>query len=110
MDDLISREEAIDLAYDCEDEFGKDVVFRFVDYLRGLPSAQPNVSFWKKRASEYESICANLVSQLLHGTKYKRRIINENGIEFSPQPDWNEMLVICDNCGHAIHVKREDKK
>lgn len=22
------------------------------------------------------------------------------------EPDWNEMLVICDNCGHAIHVKR----
>lgn len=24
----------------------------------------------------------------------------------SAQSDWNEMLVICDNCGHAIHVKR----
>lgn len=22
------------------------------------------------------------------------------------QPDWNEMIVICDCCGHAIHVKR----
>lgn len=22
------------------------------------------------------------------------------------EPDWYEMLVICDNCGHAIHVKR----
>ena len=25
----------------------------------------------------------------------------------SVQPDWNEMLVICDCCGHAIHVKRQ---
>ena len=24
----------------------------------------------------------------------------------SVEPNWNEMLVICDNCGHAIHVKR----
>ena len=24
----------------------------------------------------------------------------------SAQPDWNELTVICDNCGHAIHVKR----
>lgn len=23
---------------------------------------------------------------------------------------WDEMLVMCDNCGHAIHVKREDVK
>lgn len=22
------------------------------------------------------------------------------------EPDWTEMMVICDNCGHAIHVKR----
>lgn len=39
--DLISREKAIDLAYDCEDEFGKDVAFRLAYYLRHLPSAQP---------------------------------------------------------------------
>ena len=24
----------------------------------------------------------------------------------SAGPDWNEMVVICDCCGHAIHVKR----
>lgn len=23
------------------------------------------------------------------------------------QPEWDEMLVICDCCGHAIHVKRQ---
>lgn len=27
----------------------------------------------------------------------------------SAQPDWNEMLVICDCCGHAIHVKRKEE-
>lgn len=25
----------------------------------------------------------------------------------SAQPDWNEMIVICDCCGHAVHVKRQ---
>ena len=24
----------------------------------------------------------------------------------SAQQDWDEMIVICDCCGHAIHVKR----
>lgn len=24
------------------------------------------------------------------------------------EPDWTELMVICDNCGHAIHVKREE--
>lgn len=24
--------------------------------------------------------------------------------------DWTELMVICDNCGHAIHVKRTDAK
>ena len=24
--------------------------------------------------------------------------------------DWTELMVICDNCGHAIHVKRTDSE
>lgn len=23
-----------------------------------------------------------------------------------PEPDWTEIMVVCDNCGHIIHVKR----
>ena len=26
------------------------------------------------------------------------------------ESDWNELMVICDNCGHAIKVKRTDAK
>ena len=26
------------------------------------------------------------------------------------EPDWAELMVICDNCGHAIHIKRADAK
>lgn len=42
-DDSISRQDAIDMIYGCEDEFGKDVVFRMADYIRQLPSVQPKV-------------------------------------------------------------------
>ncbi len=33
-------------------------------------------------------------------------------IDLAPtiEPDWNEMLVLCDNCGHAVHVKRINAK
>ena len=40
MDDLIRMQDAIDMIYGCEDEFGKDVVFRMADYIRQLPSAE----------------------------------------------------------------------
>ena len=43
MDDSISRADTIDMVYGCEDEFGKDVVFRFADYIRQLPSVQPEI-------------------------------------------------------------------
>ena len=44
------------------------------------------------------------------GTKVERNRIEED-IEIikelpSAQPDWNELLVICDNCGHAISIKK----
>ena len=28
----------------------------------------------------------------------------------SAQPDWTEIMIQCDNCGHMIHAKREDCK
>lgn len=33
-------------------------------------------------------------------------ILNAPNIE----PDWTELMAICDNCGHAIHIKRTDAK
>ena len=42
-DDLIRRQDAICVAYDCEDEFGKDVIFRFIDHINQIPSAQPTL-------------------------------------------------------------------
>ena len=33
------------------------------------------------------------------------------GLDLLPsEPDWDEIMVICDNCGHAIHAKRENCK
>lgn len=36
-----------------------------------------------------------------------REILNSIQQLPSAQPEWEELLVICDNCGHAIHVKRQ---
>ena len=43
MDVLIRMQDAIDMIYGCEDEFGKDVVFRIADYIRQLPSVQSEI-------------------------------------------------------------------
>lgn len=43
MDNLIRMQDAINMIYGCEDEFGRDVVFRIADYIRQLPSIQPEV-------------------------------------------------------------------
>lgn len=39
----------------------------------------------------------------------KHRCVDTTEINLLPsvQPDWNEMIVICDCCGHAIHVKMQ---
>lgn len=54
------------------------------------------------------------------GNKYRMMISNvardNEAIEMAIQAlsqepqEWSEMLVLCDNCGHAIHVKNEDTK
>lgn len=43
---------------------------------------------------------------LKNGAKHRCVDTTEIRILPSVQPDWNEMIVICDCCGHAIHVKR----
>lgn len=39
-------------------------------------------------------------------SRMSRAIDDEPTIE----QDWNEIMVICDNCGHAVHAKRENCK
>ena len=43
MNDSISRADAINMIYGCEDEFGKVVILRLADYIMQLPSAEPEV-------------------------------------------------------------------
>lgn len=65
--DIISRQDAIDLAYDCEDEFGKDVAFRFAYYLKQLPSAQLEIIHCKD-CRHYNS---NDLSCILDGSSWR---------------------------------------
>lgn len=44
---------------------------------------------------------------LKNGEKHRCVDTTEINILPSVQPDWNEMIVICDCCGHAIHVKMQ---
>ena len=64
MDDLISRQAAID-ALDC--------ISGVEEVLRSLPSVQPTqddeVTFWKKRAREYEDMITGLVAEQAKGIR-----------------------------------------
>ena len=77
--DLISRQAAIDLAYDCEDEFGKDVAFRFAYYLRQLPSAQPEIIHCGDCRYKDDGIDEDGIPFLkcLHGRSYGGTRIND---------------------------------
>lgn len=46
-------------------------------------------------------------SVFTYGDKVCKAIVSRIMQLPSAQPDWNEMIVICDCCGHAIHVKRQ---
>lgn len=103
MTDLISREEAIDLAYECEDEFGKDVAFRFAYYLRHLPSAQPEL---KTGTLDLISRAAaiDLAHELIVPNEYKyglyNQAINNYCVEIMNLPSAQPEIIPCGDCKH----------
>jgi hypothetical protein len=125
MSDLIDRQaaiEVIDAVFPVDpmkSEYAQGIACGAAlakTYVEQLPSAQLEQSnsseFWRKRADFYSDMCMDLIGEMGKGVKIESVKISENGIEFikeqpSAQPEWEELLVICDNCGHAIHVKRQ---
>lgn len=81
MDDLISRQEALDAI--------------------GIKSDE--IYATKQKGATYPD------DDFFQGMAYAGDII-KNLPSAQPEPDWNEIMVICDNCGHAINVKRENCK
>lgn len=83
---------------------------RDADILGELPSAQPE----RLTDDDFEAIRIHLNAfkeDLCNQGRWKEaedyeRLIDRFMSFASAQPDWNEMIVICDCCGHAIHVKR----
>ena len=64
--------------------------------IQQLPSAQPDQNVLEQEYLKgWEDGRKNLL-------EYISRLLSLPSV----QPDWNELTVICDNCGHAIHVKR----
>lgn len=117
MDDLISRQAAIDVLnkLDVSDGVGIssiacDLQEEAIHSIENLPSAQPE----RLTDDDFEAIRIHLNAfkeDLCNQGRWKEaedyeRLIDRFMSFASAQPDWNEMIVICDCCGHAIHVKR----
>lgn len=94
MDDLISRQDAIDaLWHSIEDEGGElqsyaeAVISDAEDAIKGLPSAQPesceDAVFWRKRAEEYENQCIKLAAEIARNSKFDSVELNDKGIKFT---------------------------
>lgn len=88
----------------------------YIQHMKNLPSAQPfvkdtNVPVKSELISRQAAIDAVCMAGCGSG-HCGISCDDVKAIEMLPsaQPDWNEMLVICDNCGHAIHVKRLAKQ
>lgn len=87
MDDLISRKSLYDKMCEAE-ELARQ---RVIDTRTSFPDGSLN------------PVYIRYMTQLSERTRFKEMIFDEA----SAQPDWNEMVVICDCCGHAIQVKRQ---
>lgn len=89
-DDLISRQAAIDAA-----TYGNPQTAW--QRIEALPSAQPeqseseNITFWEKRAREYEEMVLKLTDEMARGIKIDSVLITEEGIVFKkekPEQRW----------------------
>lgn len=118
-DDVIYRQAAIDAA-DRADYTGlavedvKKVTDEVVKELKQLPPAQPEhddeVTFWEKRANEYEAMLGELMIKIAKGMTVDSIVINKDGIVFKEsQPEIAENLYlykcyITDQDGHQHEV------
>ena len=131
MNDLISRQAAIDALKRAEALTRAFGYHNVIDTIRELPSTQPEQSnaseFWRKRADYYSDMCMNLIGEMGKGVKIESVEISENGIEFikeqpSAEPErestkWiphksifgglGERVYTCNKCGYNIgfHVE-----
>ena len=120
MDDVIRRQDAIDEIARWIGYLDKDMISRIQIGLERLPSAQPTEPNTPNTLEALECISRKDAIDALERKKdrnakgdiggFYNKII-QNDIDTlmqlpSAQPEWEELLVICDNCGHAIRVKR----
>lgn len=86
MNDLISRQVAI------------DAINGDIEFLNGILSNDDVVGSIRKEFEFGIEVLQSVVKTMIELP--------------SDQPDhgWNEIMVICDNCGHAINVRRENCK
>lgn len=122
-DDVISRKSAIDAITDERIVANMDSVFdtelhrykrAMQRILASLQTVQPEnddeVTFWKKRANEYEAMLFELTTKIEKGMTVDSMVINKDGIVFKgSQPerkkgtwiDLGEDRVICWQCSEC---------
>lgn len=112
MDDLISRQVAIDAVKEWEkryvwddwcrmhqDEKEEYTITAPSDVISKLPSAKsdPDAEFWENRAAEYSKIIASLVADMSKGINFGSMQIAETGkIIFGKA----ESIIRCKDCKH----------
>ena len=114
-DIAISRQATIDVMCELMHHwFGgdpKDEIREIKRELEKLPSAQPeqseseDITFWKKRAREYEEMVLKLTDEMARGIKVDSVLITEEGIVFkkkNPEQLWIPWRWI--PCGKCIHA------
>ena len=115
--DVISRQAAIDEVranYDGILDFkstGRTVADSIEDIINALPPAQPEITDVQAIEHLQDSGWMKNHDKQMYEMGLRKQLADDSdsydALLPSAQPDWNEMVVICDCCGHAIQVKRQ---
>jgi len=104
-EDAVSRKAVLDLIY-------ADWKYEGLEKpIENMPSVIPKLTECEDAVSR-QDILNYLESNSDDFPDYHEAIevvLELPSVTVHPQ-EWSEMLVLCDNCGHAIHVKNEDAK
>lgn len=100
--DAVSKASVLETYADLYDVFDdnkgiQNELHKVFDRINNLPSAQPeseDITFWKKRAREYEGMIKELVDEMARGIKIDSVLITEEGVVFKkekPEQRWIPM-------------------
>ena len=93
---------------------------RAIEAIETLPSAQPEhddeVTFWEKRANEYEAMLGELMTKIAKGMTVDSIVINKDGIVFKesqperPKGEWVGVHAYCDHLNEEAKVNGKTER